>query len=44
MATLLRLGEESEARELLHDVRTSFPTDISTQLAAMIAADRTSRC
>jgi hypothetical protein len=28
LSTLVRLGEETEARDLLHDVRTAFPEDI----------------
>ena len=39
MATLLRLGEETEARELLADVCTSFPAALAAALEQMIATD-----
>lgn len=39
LATLLRLGEEAEARELLTDVRRSFSAGLAETLDKMIAAD-----
>jgi tetratricopeptide (TPR) repeat protein len=39
LSTLIRLGEESEARELLVSVRSSFPVALRESLAQMIALD-----
>jgi tetratricopeptide (TPR) repeat protein len=39
LATLVRLGDEAEARELLAAVRTSFPPGLAAALRDMIAAD-----
>jgi tetratricopeptide (TPR) repeat protein len=39
MATLLRLGEEPEARELLGQVRSAFPRDLVVALNHMIEVD-----
>ena len=39
LATLLRVGEEREALELLARIRTGFPKGIVADLDAMITAD-----
>jgi hypothetical protein len=36
LATLLRLGEEEDARSLLEQVRTSYPPPVVTQLDQFI--------
>jgi tetratricopeptide (TPR) repeat protein len=39
MATLLRLGDEDDARQLLEQVRSNLPRELTTSLDEMIAAD-----
>ena len=39
LCTLLRLGEEDEARELLVSIRTSFPADLARQVDRTILTD-----
>ncbi len=39
LCTLLRLGEEDEARDLLTRIRTAFPNDVVTDLEIMIQRD-----
>ena len=39
LATLIRLGDEGEARELLQQVQRSLPTALVTELNRLIALD-----